>query len=43
MIAIVDRETELRVVIGSASPNRLRGGIGDAHAQSRFDQPHRRR
>ena len=43
MIAIVDRETQLRVVIGAAPSTSLSRGIGDADRESGFDQPHRRR
>ena len=43
MVAIIDRESELRVVIGAASSASLGGGIGDTDGQASFDQPHRRR
>ena len=38
MIAIVDREAKLRIVIGTAAPSRLRCSIGNRYLQPRLYQ-----
>ena len=41
MIAVVDRQPKLSVIIRAAPPPRLRSGIGEAHAHPGLGQPHR--